>query len=230
MISTKSADFKFIDRGKQRSIVLIPGWATDYRIFNSLDIEFNYLIPLVFSPFTFYRSLLSALEENQLQKVSLFGWSLGGFLAFEFAAKQADFIDELILVGIRRKYSKAEIEKVKASLRKSKKACLYKFYSQCFYDKEQKLNFKKAYLKDYCRKLELDFLIEGLDYLVNAQLPIRELEKIKKLTIIHGEFDNIAPIQEAIDIKISLAHAKFVLIKDAGHLPFLREGFKQYII
>ena len=45
MISRKS-EFKLIDRGFKDTILLIPGWAADYRIFDSLDLEFNYLLPM----------------------------------------------------------------------------------------------------------------------------------------------------------------------------------------
>jgi len=77
--------FKYLDRGSDKTIVLIPGWATDYRIFDSLNVKFNYLLPLDFSPDTFENVILNALEEKGIEKVSLFGWSLGAFLAAEFS-------------------------------------------------------------------------------------------------------------------------------------------------
>ena len=36
----------------------------------------------------------------------------------------------------------------------------------------------------------------------------------------------MAPIEEAREIKESLPHAKFVTVENAGHMPFLENGFK----
>ena len=40
-----SVKFKYIDRQKPETAVLVPGWATDYRIFDTLDLDYNYLMP-----------------------------------------------------------------------------------------------------------------------------------------------------------------------------------------
>lgn len=226
----KASIFKFIDRGKRDSVVLIPGWATDYRIFGSLDIKFNYLIPLDFSPFVFEKCLLDALKENNLDKISLFGYSLGGFLACEFASKHIELIDRLILVSIRKRYRKVMIEAIKNSLKKNKKGYLYKFYSRSFYGKEQFLHFKGILLKEYCKNFDLKFLIKSLDYLSSTELNPESLKKIKKITILHAEHDQIAPIEEAYQIKNALPHAEFITIKGAGHIPFLEKNFSKYII
>src|SRR3989338_731284 len=84
--------FIALERGKKAYIALIPGWAADYRIFSALDLEFNYLLPINFSPFNFTESLLDALKEHNIERVSLFGHSLGGFVAAEFAAEHPDLV------------------------------------------------------------------------------------------------------------------------------------------
>ncbi|NQT28027.1 MAG: alpha/beta hydrolase, partial [Candidatus Omnitrophica bacterium] len=148
--------FKYLDRGSDKTIVLIPGWATDYRIFNLLNIKFNYLLPLDSSPFSFEANLLKALEEKRIKKVSLFGWSLGGFLAAEFSIMHPKLVKELILVSIRKKYKQEEITGIKELLKKSKKGYLYRFYGQCF-SKQMSLSwFKKNLLKTYCEDFDLE--------------------------------------------------------------------------
>ena len=103
----------------------IPGWASDHRIFTTLNLEFNYLIPLKFSPFTFEKGLLTAIKEYNTKRFSLFGWSLGGFVGSEFASRHSDLIDEIILVSIRRRYKAKELTEIKRHLNKSKKGCRY---------------------------------------------------------------------------------------------------------
>ena len=121
MISAKlKTRFKYIDRGKENFLVLVPGWASDYKIFDSLDLEYNYIVPVEFSPFDFEEILLETLKTNNIKKASIFGLSLGGFLAAKFASKYPDLIDELTLVGIRKKYKAEEIREVKNNLKKQR--------------------------------------------------------------------------------------------------------------
>lgn len=221
--------FEFIDRGKQDSIVLVPGWATDYRVFDSLELAFNYLVPICFSPYAFDEALVAALEDNNLDKVSLFGWSLGGFLAYEFAIRHIHLVDELILVSIRREYNKDKIKEIEKLLRTSKKGYLHKFYTECFCNSEQIPGSKKRLFKEYCRELELDYLLQTLDYLSNVELKPELLQQIKRITIVHGEHDRIAPLREAVEIKNAVDNARFILVKKTGHMPFLEENFGRYL-
>ena len=226
---TAGVIFKYLDRGYQKTIVLIPGWAADYRIFDSLDLDFNYLLPLNFSPFTFEKSLVKVLGEKKVGKISLLGWSLGGFLGAEFAAKHTDLIDELILISIRKKYKEKEIAGIKELLKRSKKGYLYKFYTRCFSKQESLSRFKKNLFRSYCEKLDLECLLETLDYLGRAEIKPEELAGIGRIKIIHGEADKIAPINEAVSIKEDLAQAEFTSIKNSGHIPFLEEDIRKYI-
>ena len=226
MTSKRSLAFKFIDKGFKDLAVLIPGWATDYRIFGTLDLEFNYLVPLNLHPDTFEKDLLEALREHNVKKLSLFGWSLGGFLASSFASRHKGLIDRLILVSVRKKYDKDELDRIKINLTKNKRGFLYKFYSQCFFKKENMRWFRKNLLKPYSEELDLNYLTDSLDYLRGAEMNPELLKPIKKIKIIHGECDSIAPLVEALWLKERLPHAEFISLKNAGHMPFLEDGFR----
>lgn len=228
MISA-TLSFKYIDRGKQSSIVLIPGWGTDYRIFASLDLNYNYLIPLTFSFFDFEQKLFAAIKENNIEKISLFGWSLGGFLAADFSVKFPELIEELILVGAREKYPSQQLLRIRDLLKRNKKAYLIKFYAQCFSKKENMREFRKNYMKDYLQDFELSFLVNGLDYLEAARIDFESLKRVKKIKIIQGEDDKIVPLAEAVNIKNNLSQAEFILIKDSGHAVFLEQDITKYV-
>ena len=157
--------FKYIDRNNKKDIVLIPGWATDQRIFKLLDLEYNYILTPNLSVYDFEQKLFDFIKKNKLKKVTLFGWSLGGFLAADFSGKYPSLIEELILVSIRKRYKGEEIEEIKSLLTKNKKGYLHKFYSQCFEDKAKMSWFRENLLKKYCQELSLSSLLEGLDYL-----------------------------------------------------------------
>lgn len=228
MTSPKS-EFKILDRGFKGTLVLIPGWATDYRIFATLDLNYNYLLPIKFSPFSFKEDLLKALNKKSIGRISLFGWSLGGFLAGEFALSNPDRVDELILVSICRRFKRNILEGIKLKLKENTKAYLYKLYTAFFSprDKESLLWFRKHLLTNYMRQMQTKDLLSGLDYLMHAQINPKLLNSIQKTRIFHGSDDKIAPFKEALKIKSSLPCAEFVGLRQTGHIPFLKRNFKE---
>lgn len=228
MISAESK-FKAVRRGFKDTIVLVPGWATDYRIFGNLDLNYNYLMPVDFSPASFADSLSEFLDTLSIGRVSLFGWSQGGFLALDFASRNAGKINELILAGMRKRYDREALEKIKPKLTKNKKAFLYKFYLDCFSaaDNEACKWFKSRLLKEYLDSMSAEQLIEGLDYLSMAGINTEALSGIKKISIFHGSEDRIAPFREALEIKSCLPQAEFIRIEGSGHFLFLNPDFKE---
>ncbi len=228
MISAESK-FKVVKRGFKDTIVLVPGWAADYRIFDSLELNYDYLLPVDFSPANFVDSLSVFLDTLSVGRVSLFGWSQGGFLASDFASRNAEKVNELILTGIRKRYDRESLERVKLKLKKNKKAFLYKFYFDCFStaDNEGCKWFRSRLLKEYLDNMSVEQLIEGLDYLSSAMINTEALSGIKKIRIFHGSKDRIAPFNEALEIKSCLPQAEFIRVEGAGHLLFLNPDFKE---
>ncbi len=227
-MTSRLSEFKLLDRGFQEVLLLIPGWATDHEIFMNLNLKYNYLLPTQLHPFNFEKKLLRWIEENYVDTISLFGWSLGGFLACDVASKNPDWVGELNLVSIRRGFDPNEIESVRINLKKNKKAFLYKFYLECFSqtDSEGLTWFKKHLLEKYLRQAE-EGLREGLDYLSDARINPHALTNIQKVRIFHGEEDAIASLKEARDISSQLRQATFCCLKSLGHLPFLNHTFKE---
>ena len=212
--------FKFLDRGRKEVLALLPGWATDYKIFQGLEMDFNYLLTLETSPENFEKRLLRIIDEQRIEKVSLFGWSLGGFLAYEFALRYPQRVSKVILVSVRRGYSREEIERIKENLLTEKERSLYRFYFNCFFDKRA-FYLNHSLFKRYSEQMDLSLLLKGLDYLSCVQMEVERLRKVRNLTIIHGEQDRIAPVKEVREMKSSLPSAELIIIKKAGHIPFL---------
>jgi len=228
MISRVSG-FKLLDRGFREIMLLIPGWATDYKIFANLDISYNYLLPTKFYPFDFVRELSRWLEEHSVNTISLFGWSLGGFLAYDFASKNPICVNDLILVSIRKRFKSKEIDGVRVKLKKNKRAYLFKFYLECFSptDTEGLTWFKKHLLRKYIEQTDLKGLLSGLDYLWQARIHPESLTDIQNIRIFHGEEDTIAPLKEARDVSAMLPQAYFYCLPGLGHIPFLNLDFKE---
>ena len=221
--------FKLINRGFKESIFLIPGWAADYRIFSALELNYNYLLPLEFNPFDFEEDLLEFISSVSVNHLSLFGWSLGAYLAASFAAKEPEKIKELIMISIRKSYDPEILKAIGLKLKKNKQAYLYKFYQDCFSSNDQAgLSwFKDNLFKDYLENMELEELLIGLDYLSRAKIETELLTGINNIKIFHGKDDRVAPFDEAEAIALRLPGAKFIAMHNTGHIPFLSPDFKE---
>lgn len=218
MKSAKS-EFRWLDRGFKETLVLIPGWATDYRIFYDLDWGYNYFFAVRCSPLNFVRQLKEALDKLSLNKVSILGWSQGAFLSADFAQGYPEYINKCFLLSIRKRFDSDRLKEIERKLKKNKRAYLYKFYETGFSPKKEDFaQFKKYLLKDYLNGMELKDLIEGLNYLSQAEIKTQSLAKIERITIIHGREDKVAPFEEAKDIAKGLPQAEFVPLDKTGHL------------
>jgi len=221
-----TSEFEFLPRrGFAETLLLVPGWATDHRIFAPLDLEFNYLVPVSCSPRDFQESLLSALRRHRLDRVAMLGWSLGGYLALEFARAHPERVmaGALFAVGMRERYDAAAIEAIKGRLARNKAAYLRRFYGACFSAGEREARdwFERELLGSYLDQMELDSLMAGLDYLASASLPDVQAR------FIHGREDRIAPIEEMLAMEERRPGASLTCIEGAGHAAFLNPEFKK---
>ncbi|MDD2752441.1 MAG: alpha/beta hydrolase [Candidatus Omnitrophica bacterium] len=228
-MNLKKSNFELVKRGFLKTLVLIPGWATDYRVFGNLDLQYNYLLPKQFSYSNFSQELSDALEKYQLNKVSLFGWSQGGFLAADFAQRNPQNIDELFLLSVRGHYEKEALLKVKENLERDVINCLSAFYANCFssFDSQAAEWFKNNLLNVYLKEMKIEDLIQGLRFLSSAQIDPLLLEKIPKIRIFHGKLDRIAPFIEVEQLKQKINHADLVIFPRLGHNLFLNQEFAQ---
>lgn len=216
-------NFKYQNRGFEQNLVLLPGWATDNRIFKYVNLPYNYVLPEKFDIYGFESGILSFLEKNNFEKISMLGYSLGGFVAAEFAGKYPEKINSLFLIGIRKQYDAAQIRVIKKYINKNKKLYLRNFYKSCFSNEKSFRKYDGLLFSDYCENLSKEELLIGLDYLAAARLNPEMLCDIPKIKIIHGALDKIAPIDETEQIVDDLLNAEFMKIPDCGHMVFLEK-------
>lgn len=221
--------FRIVKRGFEKTIVLVPGWATDYQIFDTLDLRYNYVLPIDINFIDFKDALLEFLKTSSIERVSFFGWSQGGFLAADFASRNIEMIDELILVGVRKRYDKSALKEIGRKLRENKRVFLHKFYLNCFSrdDNTGRSWFKKRLLEKYLAGISLEDLVRGLDYLSSSEIKAEDLSGVKTIRIFHGREDRIAPLEEALEINASLKHAQLTILNKSGHLLFLSPDFME---
>jgi pimeloyl-ACP methyl ester carboxylesterase len=211
--------------GSHPAAVLLPGWATDGRIFGTL---FPGVAAVVAGPLRTERfpdRLAAFLDGVARGPVTIVGWSLGGFLAAEFARRHPERVRRVVLVGVRRRYPAAELEAVRASLARDRRACLSDFYAQCFLPSGTSAYraFRAGLREEYLREMDESVLASGLSYLSTAALSASDLPGCP-VTIVHGERDGIAPVAEAESLARE-GGATFHLLRGAPHAAFLSERF-----
>lgn len=212
------------------SVVLLPGWATDGRIFEGLFPGVTAATTGALRPEGFTRRLASFLDRAARGPVTVVGWSLGGFLAAEFAREHPDRVRRAVLVGIRRGYPEADVEEVLRSLSADPGACLSGFYARCFYPSQipDWRRFRAGLQAAYLREMDGGVLREGLSYLASASLSGGALPPCP-VAIVHGEKDVVAPPAEAEGVARERGNATFHPLPGAAHAAFLAECFRAVI-
>ena len=212
------------------SVVLLPGWATDGRIFEGVLPGVAAVTTGPLRPAGFPRRLAAFLDRAARGPVTVVGWSLGGFLAAEFAREHPDRVRRVVLVGIRREYPEGDVEAVLRSLSADPDACLSGFYARCFYPSQIPAyrRFRGALQPAYLREMDVGALREGLSYLGSARLSGGTLPSCP-VAIVHGGKDVVAPLAEAEGVAREGGNATFHPLPGAAHAAFLAAGFRALI-
>jgi pimeloyl-ACP methyl ester carboxylesterase len=206
-------------------IVPVPGWAADGRIFAPLTFEHDCLLISSSSPRGFGDALYRELKRRKIDRISLFGWSLGGFLAADFAVLHPECVEEIFLLGVRRRYPEKDLKDMRRALGENRSGCLSGFYRACFSPADDGGEwFRRHLLGSYLREMSMEILLEGLDYLERAEIVPERLGGLRVI-FIHGGKDRIAPVEEARALSEACENAEFREFEGAGHALFLNSSF-----
>jgi pimeloyl-ACP methyl ester carboxylesterase len=209
------------------TMVLLPGWATDGRIFDGVFPGVTAVTTGPLRPEGFTGRLASYLDRAARGPVTVVGWSLGGFLAAAFAREYPDRVRRIVLVGVRREYPEGDVAGVRRSLSADPAGCLSGFYARCFYPSQIPAYrlFRAGLQGVYLREMDGGALREGLSYLSGARLS-RETLPACPVAIVHGEKDVVAPFDEAERLAREGESATFHPLPGAAHAAFLADGFR----
>ncbi|MFC1763973.1 alpha/beta fold hydrolase [Planctomycetota bacterium] len=224
--------FEYVPRHYDETLVLVRGWAFDQRIFEPLDLPFNYLYYVGQGMGTFASQLNLWLTEHNIERLSLFGWSMGAYAVSDFAIRFPDKVREVYLVGARRHYPADEVAYVEKMLQRNPKGFMRKLYKDCFAGHTRELyRWFKGYLQpDYLQQWSVPELRADLDWIRAQELDTAALNPVAHTIVVHGLADRLAPEAEARDLVAGLPAGRAVLIEAAGHVPFLVENFRQRLV
>lgn len=211
------------DRGFNQFMVFLPGWAMGHEIFLELDLPYNYIFVENQDLRTIGFELKEYMDEHSIPSIDLFGFSMGGFCAFEIMKSDLLPVKKIFFAGIRKHYHPAIIQEVKKYILQNKKAYLSRFYRQCFYQRKNFIRYKDLF-ETFMEKFSETELIQGLDYLASHSVRLDEISEKYSVFLYHGSEDLIAPLGE-----ISLLDSvKKKVIPYAGHLFWLESSQEEW--
>jgi pimeloyl-ACP methyl ester carboxylesterase len=222
---------KQVDRHCDQSLVIIPGWGFDWRIFERLDLPYNYVFYTGNRISACTKALSALMNETNALSYSLLGWSQGAFAACDLCRDYAHRIERLVLIGVRQAYTQVSLDNMLQRLRKNQRGMMLGFYRACFrgHDAACFRWFKQTLLAPYLQELSLSRLEADLHWLRQARIQPEHLRGVKKVTVVQGALDEIAPLAEAEALTKQCQQARLVTLDPCGHLPFLLDDFAKHI-
>jgi malonyl-CoA O-methyltransferase len=217
---TGGADFD-----RDNCAVFLPGWGFDGRIIALADQKQPWLAPASrLTPAATLAALAAFLDQRHIASIVLAGWSLGAYLAIDFALLYPERIKALYLLATRQAWPPAEIEQIRAELAADPRRFLQTFYRKCFLgDQPGYRKFRATLEESYLADLDPAPLAAGLAYLRNFP-PAARTRKLAELQapiyILHGARDLIAPPAERLVVPGAVSQ----LLKHGGHPVFLAEA------
>ncbi|MFH7320041.1 alpha/beta fold hydrolase [Desulfurivibrio sp. D14AmB] len=201
--------------------IFLPGWGFDGRVLALGPASGSWLAPAgLYDPFTLAEELALWLEQRGSGQCELWGWSLGGLCALDFARRFPERVASLRLLGVRAAWPAAELAAIRRELREQAEDFLRSFYRKCF------LGYRAEYLA-FQHRLEAAYLNQaqaapellrrGLDFLALTPAPVSSTLAIQGL---HGRRDLIAPVGQ----RLRLPGVAERVLEQGGHALFLEES------
>ena len=162
------------------------------------------------------------------------GWSLGGQALLEAAAKRPDYFKGLILIGVSPYFiakkdftwgqSAGVAKRMLKDLKKDFTKTMERFYPLNFTEKEFLQPEAKWFTELYKKPRTKPFRASAVTALeALLAIDLRDIVPDTKIPvlIIHGEKDNVCPVDTGKYLARNLPDARLEIFKDAGHAPFL---------
>lgn len=231
----------------KKHLIILSGWAVDKFVWDPicdlLSEDFEIILihwDDVDSVDYFKNKVITLLDKKCIEKFSIIGWSLGTLVAFDIASSYPSQIDNIILFNATSKFIQDEnynfgwhkkiVGRMIYMLNICPEETLNNFYRNLFTDWEVKNGYYKEFLMKVNNSKNVKALSLGLEYLIHKDLR----ENIKNVDIpvllIHGEDDEICPLQAGKYINRFMNKSKLIILNQTGHIPFFTRTNQCYEI
>lgn len=209
--------------------LFINGWAAEARVWNSLhpgeDCRFfDFTEGVELEKLEKYMAAL-AKESGPLHVI---GWSLGGMLALELAARHPEQMKRLTLLDSTARFTLTEhyaaglppaiVRQLARRVRRDFCQAQLNFYQQMFVPGEQ--TAAENFVKSGAMVQNTAALLAGLEYLEQRDLRGLLPDITLPVRVIHGAADAICPFSAGEYLAEHLPAAELICLPDCGHVPF----------
>ncbi|MCQ3939342.1 MAG: hypothetical protein DPW18_20200 [Chloroflexi bacterium] len=228
----------FERRGQGKPLVLLHGYPLDHSIWHEtaslLENDFSLILPdlrgfgkstTVDAPYAmddFAADLAGLLDHLGIQKTAIAGHSMGGYVALAFVNRYPERVSGLGLVASQAMADSQE-----------KKEGRYKAAAEIAEKGTQ------GVVESMAAKLTPDEKIQGsVREIMKKQNPAAFIGALKAMaeridatsllatfdfpvTLVHGDRDDLIPIDRAREVKAAVPHAHLLELKGAGHMPMM---------
>lgn len=253
-VNVNGIQLAYARRGDGLPLVLLHGFPLDHHLWDEvvplLDSTFDVIAPDLrgFGESTITESqpsmddyasdIASLLDQLQIQKASIVGHSMGGYVALAFARLYPDRVSGLGLVSSQvladaperkegRYKSAADVEAngigsvVEAMAPKFTSDEKLQAYARASMERQQPAAYVGA-LKAMAERADSTSLLSSLRDGFASQGSAFHFPVV----IIHGDADSLIPIDRAREVKVVLSQAHLVEISGVGHMPMMEEREK----
>ncbi len=173
---------------------------------------------------TFVDFLYGFMQSQQIEKATLVGNSLGGWVALDFAVQHPAMVDKLVLVdagGLHFGAAAPTVDLNPSSVEGMKKILEYVFYDHSTISTPRAQAIYMNHLKDN-DGYTIHATIEGVfstDQFEEPKLPSLHTPTL----IVWGANDALIPLAKGEEFHTRIAGSKLVTIEQCGHMPQLEK-------
>jgi len=237
-IQVNGIELAYIRRGEGKPLLLLHGYPLDHHIWDLvvqlLEDKFDLIVPDVrgfgesstvntqYTMDDFASDIAGLLDHLEIQQTAIAGHSMGGYIALAFANK---FPDRVVGLGMIASQVLADSPERRDGRRKTADD-IEKQGTQIVVDTmTRKLTPNEqiqATAKDIIARQQPKGLAGSMRAMAERMDSSTLFAKFEfPVVIVHGDADELIPVDRAHEMKAALSAAHFVELKGVGHLPML---------
>jgi len=166
-------------------------------------------LPEIFSIETFASDVLNYLRSNNIEKISIFGYSMGGYVALYLAKHHSEFIDSLFTLATKFLWTPEISAKETKMLDAGKITEKIPAFAKILEERHAPADWKNV-LK------ETTAMMTGMG--TGNPLQLSDYESIEQHALISiGDKDTMVTLEETIDVYRHLKNASLLVLPDTQH-------------